>query len=84
MNGQHDLTPRIYVLHKIMIVLKFMSYINQKVRPSYQTALNLCLTYIENFGKKCARKSGATGNWQLAGITDTERGINIFQFFFVY
>ena len=25
---QHDLTPRIYVLHKITIVLKFMSYIN--------------------------------------------------------
>ena len=24
---QHDLTPRIYVLHKITIVLKFMSYI---------------------------------------------------------
>ena len=41
---QHDLTPRIYVLHKITIVLKFMSYINQKLRPSYQTALNLCLT----------------------------------------
>ena len=41
---QHDLTPRIYVLHKITIALKFMSYINQKLRPSYQTALNLCLT----------------------------------------
>ena len=31
---QHDLTPRIYVLHKITIALKFMSYINQKLRPS--------------------------------------------------
>ena len=42
---QHDLTTRIYdVLHKITIALKFMSYINQKLRPSYQTALNLCLT----------------------------------------
>ena len=41
---QRDLTPRIYVLHKITIALKFMSYINQKLRPSYQTALNLCLT----------------------------------------
>ena len=41
---QHNLTPRIYVLHKITIALKFMSYINQKLRPSYQTALNLCLT----------------------------------------
>ena len=41
---QHDLTPRIYVLHKITIALKFMSYINQKLRPSYQTTLNLCLT----------------------------------------
>ena len=41
---QQYLTPRIYVLHKITIVLKFMSYINQKLRPSYQTALNLCLT----------------------------------------
>ena len=27
--NQHDLTPRIYVLHKITIALKFMSYINQ-------------------------------------------------------
>ena len=27
---QHDLTPRIYALHKITIALKFMSYINQK------------------------------------------------------
>ena len=61
-----------------------LSYINQKLRPIYQIALNLCLTYIENFGKKCTRNSGATGNWQLAEITDTERGINIFQFFFVY
>ena len=43
-NNQYDLTPRIYVLHKITIALKFMSYINQKLRPSYQTALNLCLT----------------------------------------
>ena len=59
---QHDLTPRIYVLHKITIALKFMSYINQKLLPSYQTALNICLTYIENFGKKCTRESGATGN----------------------
>ena len=41
---QHDLTTRIYVLHKITIALKFMSYINQKLRPSYQTASNLCLT----------------------------------------
>ena len=28
-----------------------MSDINQKLRPSYQTALNLCLTSIKNFGK---------------------------------
>ena len=41
---QHDLTPRIYVLQKITIALKFMSYINQKLWPSYQAALNLCLT----------------------------------------
>ena len=27
-NIQHDLPPRIYVLHKITIALKFMSYIN--------------------------------------------------------
>ena len=27
---QHDLTPRIYALHKITIALKFMSYINEK------------------------------------------------------
>ena len=61
-NEQHNLTPRIYVLHKITIALKFMSYINQKLRPSDQTVLNLCLTLIENFGKKCTRKSGVTGN----------------------
>ena len=41
---QHDLTPRIHALHKITIALKFMSYINQKLRSNYQTALNLCLT----------------------------------------
>ena len=35
---QHDLTLRIYVLHEItMALMKFMSYINQKFRPSYQT-----------------------------------------------
>ena len=39
--GQHDLTPRTYVLHKITIVLKIMSHINQKLRLSYQTVLNL-------------------------------------------
>ena len=39
--SQHDLTPRIYVLHKITTALKFMFYMNQKLRPSYQTALNL-------------------------------------------
>ena len=27
-NKQHDLTPRIYFLHKITIALKFISYIN--------------------------------------------------------
>ena len=43
---QRDLTPRIYVLHKITIALKFMSYINQKLRPSYQTALNLHILKI--------------------------------------
>ena len=32
-----------FVLHKFTIALKFMSYINRKLRPSYQTALNLCL-----------------------------------------
>lgn len=49
---QHDLTPITYVLCKIKIALKFMSCINQKLRPSYKTVLNLCLTQIENFGKK--------------------------------
>ena len=43
---QHDLTPRIYVLHKITTALKFMSYINQKLRRSYQTALNLHILKI--------------------------------------
>ena len=32
---QHDLTPKIYALHKITIALKFMSYINRKLRPSF-------------------------------------------------
>ena len=41
---QHDLTAGIYVLYKITVALKFMSYINQKLQASYQTALNLCLT----------------------------------------
>ena len=71
--SQHDLTPRIYVLHKITIALKFMSCINQKLRPSYKTVLNLCLTQIENFGRKfswgmscglCTRNSGSSGNWR--------------------
>ena len=43
---QHNLIPRIYVRHKITIALKFMSYINQKLWLSYQTALNLCLAHI--------------------------------------
>ena len=43
---QHDLTSRIYVLHKITTALKFMSYINQKLWPSYQTALNLHILKI--------------------------------------
>ena len=43
---QHDLTPWIYALHKITIALKFISCINQKLQPSYQTVLNLCLTCI--------------------------------------
>ena len=50
-----------------------MSYINQKQRPSYQTALNLCLTQIENFGKKCTRKSGA-----LTEQRDSEMYFNFF------
>lgn len=41
-----------FVLHKFTIALKFMSYINRKLRPSYQIVLNLYLTLIENFGKK--------------------------------
>ena len=41
---QHDLAPRIYVLHKITIALKFMSYMNLKLRLGHQTPLNLCLT----------------------------------------
>ena len=36
---------------KNTIALKFMSYINQKLQPSYQTVLNLSLTEIENFEK---------------------------------
>ena len=44
------------------------------MRPSYQTALNL---HILNISGKVHEKERS--NWQLAGITDTERGINIFQ-----
>ena len=49
--SQHDLTLRIYALHKITIALKFMSYIYQKLRPSYQTALNLCTGRSAQEGK---------------------------------
>ena len=64
---QHDLAPRIYVLHKITTALKFMSYINQKLWPSYQTALN----YIYwKFREEVHEKERS--NWQLAGITDRD------------
>ena len=79
---QHDLTPRIYVLHKITIALKFMSYINQKLRPSYQTALNFMSNINCKFREEVYEEDRS--NWQQAGITDTERWINTFQFFFVY
>ena len=81
---QHDLTRsnRIYVLHKITIALKFMSYINPKLRPSYQTALNFMSNINCKFREEVYEEDRS--NWQQAGITDTEREINIFQFFFVY
>ena len=75
--AQHDLTPRIYVLRKITTALKFMSYINQRLRPSYQTALNLHILKISGRSARERAEQPATGG-------DTERGINIFQFFFVY
>ena len=53
---QHDRTPRIYALHKITIALKFMSYINLKLRPSYQTSLNLCLNKLEISGRSARGK----------------------------
>ena len=43
------------------------------MRPNYQTALNLCLTFPEEVHEE------ERSNWQLAGITD--RGINIFNYF---
>ena len=58
---QHDLTPRIYVLHKITIALKFMSYINQKLRPSYQTALNLQILKISGRSARERAEQLATG-----------------------
>ena len=54
---QHDLTPRIYVLHKITIALKFMSYINQKLRPSYQTALNFVLHKLKFSGRSARERA---------------------------
>ena len=72
LRSQHDGTPRIYALHKITIALKFLSYINLKLRPSYQTALNLCLIYI-NWKFREEVHEEKRSNWQLARITD--RGI---------
>ena len=65
-NNQHDLTPRIYVLHKITIALKFMSYINQKLQPSYQTALNLYVLHKLKISARSARGRAVslTGNWR--------------------
>ena len=60
-NIQHDLTPRIYVLHKITTALKFMSYINQKLRPSYQTALNLHILKISGRSARERAEQLATG-----------------------
>ena len=61
---QHDLTPRIYVLHKITIALKFLSHINFK--PSSKLSNRECHA-------DCARGRGTQkkrSNWQMAGITD--------------
>ena len=58
---QHDLTPRIYVLHKIATALKFMSYINQKLRPSYQTGLNLHILKISGRSERERAEQPATG-----------------------
>ena len=59
---QHDLTPRIYVLHKITTALKFMSYINQKLRRSYQTALNLHILKISGRSAQERAEQLATGD----------------------
>ena len=61
---QHNLTPRIYVLHKITIALKFLSHINFK--PSSKLSNRECHA-------DCARGRGTQkkrSNWQMAGITD--------------
>ena len=58
---QHDRTARIYALHKITIALKFMSYINLKLRPSYPNRVK----FMSNINWKFrTRKSGANGNWR--------------------
>ena len=63
---QHDLTPRIYVLHKITTALKFVSYINQKLRPSYQTALNLHILKISGRSARERAEQLASGGGAIA------------------
>ena len=57
-----------------------MSYIKSKVAAKLSNRIKF--TYIENFGKKCTRKSGTTGNWQ--GSLILKEGLIYFSFFFVY
>ena len=81
------------ILSKTIPHLEFLSYIKVRLR------WNLCPTKSKVAAKLSNRVKFTSyinwklreevheeerSNWQLAGITDTERGINIFQFFFVY
>ena len=71
-NFQHDLTPRIYVLHKITIALKFVLH-KSKVAAKLSNRVKF-MSYINwKFWEEVHEEERC--NWQLVGITDTERGI---------
>ena len=59
-NCQHDLTPRIYVLHKITIALKFVLH-KSKVGAKLSNALNLHILKISGRSARERAEQLATG-----------------------
>ena len=79
---QHDLTPRIYVLHKITIALKFMSYINQ-VAAKLSNRVKFVLHKLKISGRSARGRAEQLAPWQLVVISD--RGIaKCISIFFIY